>query len=132
MRLGAQPCSLVEGSLSAIAYGASVIEERHRHRYEVNPLYVPVLKKHGLIFSGVTQRADGTELAEFIELADHPFFVATQAHPEFTSRLGNPNPLFQAFVAACLQRVLQRAAAASAQAGPYKPFDYGQIRQATQ
>lgn len=139
MRLGSysahvEPDSLVYRLYSQAGRVAAdgTVAERHRHRYEVNPLYVPVLKKHGLIFSGVTQRADGTELAEFIELADHPFFVATQAHPEFTSRLGNPNPLFQAFVAACLQRVLQRAAAASAQAGPYKPFDYGQIRQATQ
>jgi CTP synthase len=75
--------------------------ERHRHRYEVNPEYVDLLQQAGLSFSGFYTREDGTQLAEYIELKDHPFFIATQAHPEFTSRFGKPNPLFEAFVAAC-------------------------------
>ena len=77
--------------------------ERHRHRYEVNPAFVHQLEQAGLLFSGHHVRDDGTKLMEFIELADHPFFVATQAHPEFKSRLGNPSPLFYGFVNACLQ-----------------------------
>lgn len=76
--------------------------ERHRHRYEVNPAYVELLQSHGLCFSGYYEREDGTRLMEFLEIHGHPFFVATQAHPEFTSRLGNPNPLFYGFVQACV------------------------------
>jgi CTP synthase len=81
-----------------------VVLERHRHRYEVNPAYVAILEEKGLIFSGYFQRPDGTQLMEFIELPEHPFFVATQAHPEFKSRLGNPSPLFYGFVRACMGR----------------------------
>lgn len=87
----------------------NVILERHRHRYEVNPAYVAPLQEKGLIFSGYYQRPDGTRLMEFIELPDHPYFVATQAHPEFKSRLGNPHPLFYGFVRACKERFEQRA-----------------------
>ncbi len=61
----------------------TTVYERHRHRYEVNPAYIPVLEKYGFIFSGYHQRSDGTMLMEFAELPNHPFFVATQAHPEF-------------------------------------------------
>jgi CTP synthase len=111
MRLGAYDALLQQDTLVYNLYQASgrlmhdgTIRERHRHRYEVNPLYKDILCTQGLIFSGVHRRADGTELAEFIELAAHPFFVATQAHPEFTSRLGNPNPIFTGFVHACQQR----------------------------
>jgi CTP synthase len=74
------------------------IVERHRHRYEVNPEYTDALEKAGLIFSGYHIREDGTKLMEFIELSDHKCFIATQGHPEFTSRLGNPNPMFLKFV----------------------------------
>ncbi len=81
-----------------------VVHERHRHRYEVNPAYVPLLEEKGLVFSGSHMRADGTQLMEFVELPDHPFFVGIQAHPEFKSRMGNPHPLFSAFVAACCQK----------------------------
>lgn len=84
-------------------HDVAIATERHRHRYEVNPAFVPQLEKAGIIFSGFYHREDGTKLAEFIELADHPFFVATQAHPEFTSRFGSPNPLFAGFVTACCQ-----------------------------
>ena len=82
----------------------STITERHRHRYEVNPAYVPILEQKGLVFSGYHERHDGTRLMEFLELPEHPFFIATQAHPEFKSRLGNPNPLFLGFVKACVER----------------------------
>jgi CTP synthase len=75
------------------------VTERHRHRYEQNPQFIEKLEKEGLIFSGYHQRADGTKLMEFIEL-NHPFFVATQAHPEFKSRLEDPSPLFYGFIEA--------------------------------
>jgi len=79
----------------------NIVLERHRHRYEVNPEFVDMLEKKGLVFSGYHLRNDGTKLMEFIELPKHPYFVATQAHPEFKSRLGNPSPLFYGFVKAC-------------------------------
>jgi CTP synthase len=75
--------------------------ERHRHRYEVNPSYIDLLTSNGLVFSGWHTREDGTRLMEFLELPKHRFFVATQAHPEFKSWLGNPAPLFLAFLEAC-------------------------------
>ena len=78
-----------------------VVLERHRHRYEVNPKYIEILEKKGLVFSGYYTRADGTRLMEYIELPGHPFMIGTQAHPEFKSRLGNPSPFFYGFVKAC-------------------------------
>jgi CTP synthase len=81
--------------------GKKVVLERHRHRYEVNPKYVDLIEKNGMTFSGYYMRADNTKLMEYIELEKHPFFVGTQAHPEFKSRLGNPSPLFYGFVKAC-------------------------------
>jgi len=81
-----------------------IVLERHRHRYEVNPEYVGVLQENGIEFSGYYLRADEKKLMEFIELPDHKFFVASQAHPEFKSRLGNPSPLFYGFIRACLQK----------------------------
>lgn len=86
----------------AMKQGEPVVVERHRHRYEINPAYVTRLEESGLFFSGKHLRNDGTALMEFVELLDHPFFVATQAHPEFKSRLGNPSPLFYGFLKACL------------------------------
>jgi len=74
------------------------IVERHRHRYEVNPEYIDILTDNGLIFSGYHIREDGTKLMEFIELPGHKCFMATQGHPEFTSRLGRANPMFLNFV----------------------------------
>ena len=79
----------------------NVVLERHRHRYEVNPEFVDELEKKGLVFSGYHLRDDGTKLMGYIELPKHKFFVGTQAHPEFKSRLGNPSPLFYGFVKAC-------------------------------
>ncbi|MBL7056281.1 CTP synthase [Candidatus Woesearchaeota archaeon] len=81
-----------------------VVLERHRHRYEVNPEFVEEIEKHGLVFSGHHIRNDNAKLMEFIELPKHPFFVATQAHPEFKCRLGNPAPLFYGFVKACSKK----------------------------
>ncbi len=79
----------------------NVVLERHRHRYEVNPFYIITLEKFGLKFPGYHHRKDGTRLMEFIELENHPYFVATQGHPEFKSRLEDPAPLFLGFVKAC-------------------------------
>jgi CTP synthase len=105
MRLGAWDCVLAPGSLAAGIYGTPRISERHRHRYEVHPAYVERLREAGLCISG-THPVRG--LVEMIELPGHPFFVATQAHPEFKSRPLQPHPLFVAFL---------RAAGAHAGAG---------------
>jgi CTP synthase len=88
--------------LGEIPDGVPVAFERHRHRYEVSPQYVETLTDGGLAFSGYHFRTDGTRLMEFIELADHPFFIATQAHPELKSRLERPAPLFIGFLEAAL------------------------------
>ncbi len=101
MRLGAQPCHLVSGTRTQRAYGEDVVMERHRHRYEVNPEYHRVLSEHGLVFSGWSPNR---LLVETIELADHPFFVAGQFHPELRSRPTRPHPLFRDFVGAALVR----------------------------
>jgi CTP synthase len=104
MRLGAQPCHLVPGTLAAKAYdGAEVVYERHRHRYEVNPAYHRVLRDNGLVFSGASP--DG-RLVEIIELPDHPFFIAGQFHPELKSRPTRPHPLYRDFVGAAVARRL--------------------------
>ncbi len=101
MRLGSYPATLAEGSIVAEAYGSTEVTERHRHRYEVNNAYRDTLTKVGLRVSGTSP--DG-RLVEFIELdrADHPFFVATQAHPELKSRPSRPHPLFAAFIGAAV------------------------------
>jgi CTP synthase len=99
MRLGAYPCKLTPGSKAAEAYGAELIYERHRHRYEVNPRLRRRLEDAGLVCSG--ESPNGT-LVEIIELADHPWFVAGQFHPEFKSRPDRPQPLFRDFVGAAL------------------------------
>jgi CTP synthase len=101
MRLGAYIAELVPGSMAAEAYGKAVVSERHRHRYEFNPRYRGKYEGTGFVFSGSSP--DG-RLVEFIELADHPFWVGTQAHPEFKSRPTRPAPLFREFVRAALER----------------------------
>ena len=103
MRLGLYPAKLAEGSLVRDLYAAPYIEERHRHRYEVNNAYRPVLQEAGLVFSGTSP--DG-RLVEFCELPRdvHPYFVGTQAHPELRSRPTRPHPLFAGLVAAALAR----------------------------
>ncbi len=101
MRLGAYPCFLKPGTKIAEIYGTQLVYERHRHRYEVNPRYHETLEKHGLTLCGISP--DG-KLVEAIELTDHPFFVATQFHPEFKSRPNRPHPLFAAFITAALRQ----------------------------
>ncbi|MFN2316204.1 MAG: CTP synthase [Gemmatimonadales bacterium] len=101
MRLGAYAARLAEGSLAARAYGTSEISERHRHRWEVSNAYRDVLADHGLLLSG--QSPDGS-LVEIVELADHPWFLGCQFHPELKSRPTRPHPLFAAFVAAAKAR----------------------------
>ena len=107
MRLGAYPCVLTPGSKVAEAYGTQEISERHRHRYEFNPEYRDQLQAAGLLFSGSSP--DG-RLAEVIELPNHPFFVASQFHPEFKSKPFDPHPLFEAFVRAASKNQLARSA----------------------
>ena len=97
MRLGSQVCHLVPGSKASQIYGAEQIEERHRHRFEVNNNFLPKLKEAGLVIGGLS--ADKT-LVETVELPDHPWFFASQFHPEFTSTPRDGHPLFQGFVAA--------------------------------
>ncbi|HKH03917.1 MAG TPA: CTP synthase [Acidimicrobiales bacterium] len=102
MRLGAYVAELVPDSVVAKAYGKTVVSERHRHRYEFNPRYRGKFEGTGFVCSG--ESPDG-RLVEFIELEGHPFWVGTQAHPEFTSRPNRPGPLFREFVGAALDRV---------------------------
>jgi len=97
MRLGGQECALVEGSLAKEVYGASVITERHRHRYEVNNTLIQQIEEAGLVISG--KSIDGT-LVEMVEVKNHPWFVACQFHPEFTSTPRDGHPLFESFVKA--------------------------------
>lgn len=97
LRLGACPCVLAEGSRARELYQAETISERHRHRYEVNNAYRELLEASGMVLSGLSP--DG-RIVEMIELKDHPFFIATQAHPEFKSRPNRAHPLFRGFVKA--------------------------------
>jgi len=101
MRLGAWPAVLKKGSLIQRLYDVDKVSERHRHRYEVNPEYVEKLEKCGIVFSG--RSPDGI-LMEFMELPNHPYFVATQAHPEFKSRPLKPAPLFDGLIKAAKKR----------------------------
>jgi len=101
MRLGLWPTALVKGSQAATAYGEEPATERHRHRYEVNNAYRPQLEAAGLVFSGTSPDGSLVEIAE-LPAATHPFFVGTQAHPEFRSRPTRAHPLFRAFVAAAV------------------------------
>jgi len=101
MRLGAYVAELLPGSRVAKAYGREVVSERHRHRYEFNPKFRSKFDGSGFVCSGASP--DG-RLVEFIELDDHPFWVGTQAHPEFKSRPDRPAPLFREFIAAALSR----------------------------
>ncbi len=101
MRLGAYPAILKKDTLIHQLYGKNKVFERHRHRYEVNPKYVEPLEKQGLVFSG--RSPDGV-LMEFMELPTHPYFVATQAHPEFKSRPMKPSPMFNGLIKAALKK----------------------------
>jgi len=113
MRLGLYPAKLADGTLVRRLYGKAKVDERHRHRYEVNNAYRERLEKVGLVFSGLSP--DG-RLVEFVELAadQHPFFVGTQAHPEFRSRPTRPHPLFKGLIEAALEYAERREAAVTA------------------
>ena len=98
MRLGTYPCKLLEGSIARSLYDNNeIIYERHRHRYEVNNDFRAVLTEHGMKLCGTSP--DG-RIVEMVELPDHPWFIATQAHPELKSRPNRPHPLFHGFVEA--------------------------------
>jgi len=99
MRLGAYPCRLKEGTLARRIYGVAEISERHRHRYEVNQRYLSALVEHGLVISGLSP--DG-KFVEMIELADHPWYLGCQFHPEYKSKPTEPHPLFVSYIAAAL------------------------------
>ena len=101
MRLGVYPCKLQEGSRAAAAYGETVVYERHRHRFEFNNHYREPMAAAGMVFSGTSPNG---RLVEIIELRDHPFFIASQFHPEFRSRPSTPHPLFRDFVRAACER----------------------------
>jgi CTP synthase len=107
MRLGLYPCRLTPGSRVGEAYGVAEVQERHRHRFEVNNDYLPILTQHGLRVTGLYPHR---ELVEIIELADHPWFVGTQFHAEYRSRPTRPHPIYREFIAAALRHAQHHAA----------------------
>lgn len=115
MRLGRYACQLKPGSKAWEAYRADTVWDRHRHRYEVNPDYVPIFEKHGL---AVTGRSPDRVFVEMIEIPEHPWFVACQCHPELKSKPFAPHPLFVAFVKAALDERLRREASEHASPVP--------------
>ena len=120
MRLGLYPARLTPGSKAAAVYGDEVVYERHRHRFEVVNRYRPLLEEAGMLFSG--QSPDG-RLVEIVELRDHPWFVASQFHPEFRSRPDRPHPLFDGFVAAAVARLEGRVPELRARASQARTVD---------
>jgi len=100
MRLGEQEAKLKDGSLACRTYGSATVNERHRHRYEFNNSYTQCLEDAGMVFSG--HSIDG-ELVEMVEIPNHPWFLACQFHPEFTSRPHEGHPLFTGFVKAAIE-----------------------------
>jgi CTP synthase len=115
MRLGEYPCVLEAGTRAAAAYGAEQVMERHRHRFEFNNKYRRLLEAAGLVISG--HSPDG-RLVEIVELRDHPWYVATQFHPEFLSRPNRPHPLFREFI---------RAASHTYREGDQRPLPLGEF-----
>jgi len=112
MRLGAQPCEVVPGSLANRIYGSTTVAERHRHRYEVNNHYLPRLEAAGLVVGAHAKSETAGDLCEMVELPDHPWFFGCQYHPEFTSNPRRGHPLFVSFVRAALDRRRKPAAVA--------------------
>ena len=106
MRRGSQLCHLVKDTKVCDVYGSETIYERHRHRYEVNNNYREQLSQAGLIFSGLST---DKSLVEVIEIADHPWFIAGQFHPEFNSTPRDGHPLFEGFVAAAFEHQKQQS-----------------------
>jgi CTP synthase len=115
MRLGAYPCRLQEGTLARRIYGVDEVSERHRHRYEVNQKYLETLRQHGLVVSGMSP--DG-KFVEMVEIADHPWFLGCQFHPEYKSKPTDPHPLFVSYIAAALAEHRRRVEAGSGEVRP--------------
>ena len=105
LKTGAYPCVLDKESKAYKLYGTEEISERHRHRYEVNNDYRDVLEKNGMMLSGLSP---DKRIVEMIEIPEHPWFIATQAHPELKSRPNRPHPLFKGFVEASLKHKEER------------------------
>jgi len=101
MRLGAYPCKIKSNTLAAKAYGRSLVDERHRHRYEFNNKYRKIFEKKGMVFSGIYSKKN---LVEIAEVKNHPYFIAVQFHPEFKSKPDKAHPLFREFIKAALER----------------------------
>jgi len=112
MRLGAQPCEVVPGSLAHRIYGSTTVAERHRHRYEVNNHYLPRIEAAGLAVGARARSATAGDLVEMVELPSHPWFFGCQFHPEFTSNPRRGHPLFISFVRAALEHQQRGRAAA--------------------
>ncbi len=110
MRLGAYPCSLLKGSKAEKSYKTSLISERHRHRYEFNNAYKKQLEESGLVFSGQLQNG---QLCEIAEIADHPWMIGVQYHPEFISKPTEPHPLFRDFIQAAIAAKKEHGASCS-------------------
>jgi len=106
MRLGAYPCKIAPKTLARQIYKTETIYERHRHRYEVNPNFHGILRKNGLILSGLSP---DKKLVEIVELKNHPYFIATQFHPEFKSRPNQPHPIFETFIRAAKNAIRQHS-----------------------
>ena len=102
MRLGLYPCRLVEGTKASAAYQEECVEERHRHRFELNNDFRAALEEAGMRCSGVSPN---NRLVEIVELKDHPFMLGTQFHPEFLSRPNRPHPLFKSFIQTIVKRI---------------------------
>jgi CTP synthase len=100
MRLGDQKVRIIQNTLAYRLYGKDVVTERFRHRYEVNPHFVPELTRNGFTFSGMSEKENIMQIGE---ITSNRFFLGTQFHPEFTSRFLKPNPLFDGFIKACIQ-----------------------------
>ena len=100
MRLGAYPCKIKKNTLAFRVYGNTLIQERHRHRYEFNNKYKKLFEKKGMEFCGIYPKRN---LVEIIELKNHPYFIAVQFHPEFKSKPDRPAPLFREFIKAALK-----------------------------
>jgi len=101
MRLGGQTVKIKPGTLAYNLYGRTEVIERFRHRYEINPRYVEILESKGFVFSGMTP---DNRIMQIGEIPEHPFFIGSQFHPEFTSRVLKPNPLFNGFIRASIRR----------------------------
>ena len=106
MRLGAFDCAIKPGTHAHRAYGKEAIRERHRHRFELNNDYRSRLSEAGMVMSGVNPKLD---LVEIIELADHPFFVGVQFHPEYKTKPLQPQPLFREFIGAAIERKAKKS-----------------------